>query len=44
VTTEEAKQRALIDAIKGRSKLEFTCHPNTSHDAPSTSWDTTIVF
>jgi hypothetical protein len=22
-----------------RSKHEFTCHPNSSHDAPSTSWD-----
>jgi hypothetical protein len=43
VTTEEAKRWALTDVGKGRSKHEFTCHPNSSHDVPSTSWDMTTV-
>jgi hypothetical protein len=37
VTTEEAKWQALAGAIKRCSKHEFTRHPNSTHDVPSTS-------
>jgi hypothetical protein len=43
VTTEEAKRRAPANTLKRRSKHEFTRHPNSSHDTPSTSWDTTTI-
>jgi hypothetical protein len=43
VTTEEAKQWALLGAVKRHSKHEFMRHPNSSHDVPSTSWDMTTV-
>jgi hypothetical protein len=43
VTTEEAKQQTLADVVKGCSKHEFTHHPNSSHDAPSTLKDMATV-
>jgi hypothetical protein len=43
VTIEEAKRRAPIGVVKGCGKHEFTHHPNSSHDAPSTSRDMTTI-
>jgi hypothetical protein len=34
---EEPKRKALTGTVKGHGKHEFTCHPNSSHDVPSTS-------
>jgi hypothetical protein len=44
VTTEEVKRQAITGIVKWCSKHMFTCHPNSSHDTPATSCDTTTVF
>jgi hypothetical protein len=41
--TEEAKRRALVGVVKRHNKHEFTFHPNSSYDAPTTSWDMATV-
>jgi hypothetical protein len=43
VTTEEAKRRAFTGVVKRCSKHEFTCHPNSWYDTPSTSQDTATI-
>jgi hypothetical protein len=43
VTTEEVKQWALARHSKRSSKPMFTHLPDSSHDVPTTAWDTTTI-